>query len=265
MYHSSKVARDRDRLRHEVLEGLGWTLHHIWGTAWYRHRDAEIEKLRLKLERFSEMPLAGRLVVNVPRATTAIKVDFEAVEVDSGGDWIEDYLVADVDKIPSHVDLADPANARRLVTLVKDVVAAEEPVHIETLMQRLRSAADIGRVGQRIRKTLERAINLSNVDFDGDFLSVNGSPLIVVRRPHSDLTRDVDRIHPLELKAAALGVCRDSIAISKNALVDAVSVVFGWRRKGDKIVSAIEQVISELLAAGELVEGAGGLRAAKAS
>jgi energy-coupling factor transporter ATP-binding protein EcfA2/very-short-patch-repair endonuclease len=262
MYHSSKVARDRDRLRHEVLEGLGWTLHHIWGTSWYRHRDAEIEKLRLKLEQLSEMPVEGRLVANEPRSSASIKVDFEAVEVDSGGEWIEDYVVADVDKIPSHVDLADSSNARRLVALVNDVVAAEEPVHIETLMQRLRSAADIGRVGQRIRKTLERAINLSNVNYDGEFLSLEGSPSIVVRRPHPDLMRDVDRIHPLELKAAALGVCRDSIAISKNDLVDAVSLVFGWRRKGDKIVSALERIILDLLHSGELVEGAGGLRAA---
>jgi hypothetical protein len=265
MYHSSKVARDRDRLRHEVLEGLGWTLHHIWGTAWYRHRDAEIEKLRLKLEKLSAMPLAGRLVEKVPLATSSVEVNFEAFEVGEGGDWIQDYVVAEVGTIPGQVDLSDSANARRLVGLVKDVVAAEEPVHIETLMQRLRTAADIGRVGQRIRKTLETAISLSNVDFDGEYLSMDGSPPVVVRRPHPDFMRDVDRIHPLELKAAAMGVCRDSIAISKSDLVDAVSLVFGWRRKGDKIVSALNQIIDELMHAGELVESAGGLRAAATS
>jgi transcription elongation GreA/GreB family factor len=34
-YHSAKSARDRDRLRQEVLEGLGWHLHRIWLTAWF--------------------------------------------------------------------------------------------------------------------------------------------------------------------------------------------------------------------------------------
>ena len=38
MYHSSPVARDRDRLRQQVLEGLGWTFHRIWSTDWYRNR-----------------------------------------------------------------------------------------------------------------------------------------------------------------------------------------------------------------------------------
>ena len=38
MYSSSKVARDRDRLREQVLTGLGWKLYHLWSTDWYRNR-----------------------------------------------------------------------------------------------------------------------------------------------------------------------------------------------------------------------------------
>ncbi|WP_407285809.1 DUF3320 domain-containing protein [Streptomyces sp. BP-8] len=46
MYHSSRTARDRDRLREEVLAGLGWRLHRIWGTDWYRGRTAAELRLR---------------------------------------------------------------------------------------------------------------------------------------------------------------------------------------------------------------------------
>ncbi len=35
-YHSSKSARDRDRLREEVLNRLGWELYRIWSTDWFR-------------------------------------------------------------------------------------------------------------------------------------------------------------------------------------------------------------------------------------
>ncbi len=34
-YHSSSTARDRDRLRQEQLERLGWTFHRIWSTEWF--------------------------------------------------------------------------------------------------------------------------------------------------------------------------------------------------------------------------------------
>jgi very-short-patch-repair endonuclease len=44
-YHSGRSARDRDRLRQEILENLGWKLHRIWSTDWFRNRDAEMKRL----------------------------------------------------------------------------------------------------------------------------------------------------------------------------------------------------------------------------
>jgi very-short-patch-repair endonuclease len=45
-YHSSKSARDRDRLRQEVLEGLGWRFHRIWSTDWFNDPLSEVVRLR---------------------------------------------------------------------------------------------------------------------------------------------------------------------------------------------------------------------------
>ena len=44
-YHSSKTARDRDRLREEILLKKGWSLHRIWSTDWFKNRDQEEERL----------------------------------------------------------------------------------------------------------------------------------------------------------------------------------------------------------------------------
>lgn len=44
-FHSSKSARDRDRLRQEQLERLGWRFHRIWSTDWYRAGKKEEKKL----------------------------------------------------------------------------------------------------------------------------------------------------------------------------------------------------------------------------
>ena len=43
-YHSSPTARDRDRLRREHLENLGWQFHRIWSTEWFSHREQQIER-----------------------------------------------------------------------------------------------------------------------------------------------------------------------------------------------------------------------------
>jgi very-short-patch-repair endonuclease len=55
-YHSSRSARDRDRLRQEVLENLGWKFHRIWSTDWFNDPRKESEKLRCVLtERLNQL------------------------------------------------------------------------------------------------------------------------------------------------------------------------------------------------------------------
>lgn len=55
-YHSGATARDRDRLRQSVLEGLGWTFHRIWSTDWRLNRNAEIERLKNAYEQALAKP-----------------------------------------------------------------------------------------------------------------------------------------------------------------------------------------------------------------
>lgn len=45
-YHSASTARDRDRLRQEQLERLGWRYHRIWSTDWFADPDAETARTR---------------------------------------------------------------------------------------------------------------------------------------------------------------------------------------------------------------------------
>jgi len=49
-YHSSKSARDRDRLRQEVLERQGWCLHRIWSPDWFNNPRKEAMRLRHAIE-----------------------------------------------------------------------------------------------------------------------------------------------------------------------------------------------------------------------
>jgi very-short-patch-repair endonuclease len=44
-YHRAATARDRDKLRQGILEGLGWKLYRIWSTDWWHNADTEMDKL----------------------------------------------------------------------------------------------------------------------------------------------------------------------------------------------------------------------------
>jgi very-short-patch-repair endonuclease len=59
-YHSGRSARDRDRLRQEILENLGWKIHRIWSTDWFKSRDSEIRRLMQRIQELLDADPAYR-------------------------------------------------------------------------------------------------------------------------------------------------------------------------------------------------------------
>ena len=49
-YHSARSARDRDRLRQEVLQMLGWQIHRIWSIDWFRDPRGETARVVRRIE-----------------------------------------------------------------------------------------------------------------------------------------------------------------------------------------------------------------------
>jgi very-short-patch-repair endonuclease len=54
-YRTAATARDRDRLRQTVLEGLGWRLIRVWSSDWARDREKQVQRV---LEALKEGPPA---------------------------------------------------------------------------------------------------------------------------------------------------------------------------------------------------------------
>jgi very-short-patch-repair endonuclease len=59
-YHSSATARDRDRLRQDVLERLGWRICRVWSTDWLRDRETQVRRVQTALERAQREKSAER-------------------------------------------------------------------------------------------------------------------------------------------------------------------------------------------------------------
>jgi very-short-patch-repair endonuclease len=55
-YHSASTARDRDRLRQLVLEGLGWHMLRVWSTDWWHDPSKEASRLQAALQALLEQP-----------------------------------------------------------------------------------------------------------------------------------------------------------------------------------------------------------------
>ena len=68
-YHSSPSARDRDRVRHIILENLGWRLLRIWSTDFFQDPDAVMVRINRQL---SDTLAADRVKAETQRADQSV-------------------------------------------------------------------------------------------------------------------------------------------------------------------------------------------------
>ena len=148
-YHSSKSARDRDRLREEVLQGLGWNIVRVWSTDWFDNPERETEKLVKRLEDLRSKPqpvhedypsLAAELGSQetevmeegkhafdqeaVLNQTQEVVSDIEGAEIASQSDAISVPAVATAD---GDGPLTEAQGVQELVKFRESVIRAETP------------------------------------------------------------------------------------------------------------------------------------------
>ncbi|WP_229070999.1 DUF3320 domain-containing protein [Actinoplanes sp. DH11] len=250
-YHSSRVARDRDRLRDQVLRGLGWRLHRIWGTAWYRNRLGEEQRLRAAIEEAVAAPIRG-LLSSVDDIIERPAVSTETAAVDLRPEWVTPYRIAAVDRLPYWVDPGERGNSHSMKGGVAEIAAVEGPVHITVLHQRLRDSWDIGRIGARIRDNIDAAIREAGLERDGDFVRLPGTAITEVRSPVDECQRTVEQVHDDELVLALTNLVRDTGGVSRDELSAHVAKLYGWTRRGADIARRLERLIDRLVRSGAL-------------
>ncbi|KGN37504.1 DUF3320 domain-containing protein [Knoellia subterranea] len=247
MYHSSPAARDRDRLRQQVLEGLGWRLHRIWGTAWYRDRPTETIRLQAAIELAINAPVTGRLSGVVDHFERA-EVAFAEVDRTAPPAWVTPYVEAAVPRLPRWADPSDPGARFDMVEGIEVLAREEGPVHIDVVHQRLRDAWYIGRIGQRIRENINAAIRQANVTFNDEFLDIPGRSDATVRVPTDDGAglRTAGQVPDIEIRIAVTNLLKDAGTVSYEDLMTATARVFGWNRRGQDITSRLDWVLRRM-------------------
>ncbi len=254
-YHSSKVARDRDRLRQEVLENLGWTLHRIWGPAWYRGRPSEEARLRNAIE----AAIAGRSVA--PAQTVVemgIEVDVDTHDFSAPPPWTRPYVLARLQFKP-RLTMDDPASSGDLERVMVAVIDVEGPIVKALLVERVRTVWGAARMGAKMQGAFDGVLDqlvrrkaVTKVERDG--YVTQKSSVDIVRMPTDDpaTRRSVAQIPAVEFELAISLLIGDSHLPDVVELETGVARIFGWQRRGTDIQAAFNRAMSALQGRGEI-------------
>lgn len=263
-YHSSRAARDRDRLRQEVLEGLGWRLYRIWGPAWYRDRPGETERLRTAIEaavRGDEPPQPVRDAAPAP-----MEVELEEVDFDAMPGWATPFVPADLGYRHYGKEIDSPSYAADLRSSLREVVDGEGPVSVDVCMLRIREGWGIGRASARIRKIVDGAIDAAVARdqlfrTDDGFLYASPDQLEVVRCAEDgdpDTIRKAAQVCRGELALALTRLLAEAGTADREELMFRTARLFGWGRRGNDITAALNSALRQLIEDGNVIEGPDG-------
>ena len=276
-YHSAKSARDRDRLRQTVLEGLGWHLHRIWSTDWWLQRSKEIAKLEEALELAKQKSNAVDDVDLIPPANVPLAHQSadKPVQQETKKLFARGKLVVEqkpIEAFPTEVEFPgqsiymryesfaqtfsgefhDPANANLIRELVGKIVSAEAPLLFDTLCSEITQAWGLKRAGSRIREVVRDAVKKNNLQIrrsgKREFVWTNDlidEPYSGFRIPNENdpKVRSAEEICPEEIANAAIQVLSLHISISQEDLARETARVFGITRLGNKVRSSLEEGI----------------------
>ncbi|PMG64365.1 DUF3320 domain-containing protein [Vibrio lentus] len=258
-YHSSKSARDRDRIRQSVLEGLGWRFHRIWSTDWFRNRHKETERLGDSInsaiayyEAYDSELFAEEVTKSKPKAA------IERVEIEHQASAAV-YQVLPTEKL--YLRLGDAIPDVSTATLAEDilkVVDFESPIHVKQLSIRLLSAVGSSRSGARINRAILDGVGLLNrqgkVELDGEFIVAKSQDEITIRSrvdlPSNE--RKYDLIYDGEIAKAAIDTVKDTFSISSHDLVKSVTEVLGFSSTSKAMKVRTESILLELVNSGTL-------------
>jgi very-short-patch-repair endonuclease len=273
-YHRARSARDRDRLRQEVLEGLGWRLFRIWSTDWFRNPAKETSRLLSAIravEAQSATPCGQEPEEEeLPDTQAALAEVTNDSEISSeppangdqeGTEYQECALDVPVGR--SLLDLTVAETGR----LALAVVEAEGPIHLEEVARRIREAFGLQKTGNRILKHVRDAlVKLSRSEMvirEDEFWSIPGREVQEIRtRQHVSLPlRRASMISPAEYQLAIISVIDESERISTEQLVIETARRFGFNRTGADLKQEINRQKAALMSAGKIKTEGSMLRA----
>ena len=152
-YHSSYTARDRDRLRQQQLENLGWRFHRIWSTDWFMRKEEEIIRARKAFE---------------DAVVFADKVDRGATPNNHNGNGIHREQPANGESKPQrgprpHVPVRTSINqysTAELIQLLRWIASDGQLRTDDQILDEMVATLGFSRRGARIERAIQAAIGI---------------------------------------------------------------------------------------------------------
>jgi very-short-patch-repair endonuclease len=250
-YHSARTARERDRLRQDVLENMGWKIYRIWSTDWIKDPITEGEKLISAIN--NAISNYGTVETLPPEESEIAPDDFitekpRAMDLEQQLNpyQFEKYKETNFSNLPrnswGYLELTDG---------ITEAVKNEFPLHYKLLCQKVAHFYGNQKTTIKVRKKVDYALKKlgDNIYRRGDFLYPSKEAKIVVKMPNM---RTITHIAIEEIAAAMLKILPHCFGTNREGLLSETRKVYGFGSSGANITTAMNAACDLLINSGEV-------------
>lgn len=259
-YHSSVTARDRDRLRQQVLEDLGWKLIRIWSLDWFQNKARQVERVLQFVERCRNS--CDNIPAQSIHLTTEHAPDLSETSSNQESNAIPPaapipyrYYTATFLMTPEDFERSTPVQVAEIVLAI---VQVEAPIQVDDLVRTVQLQYKSPKLGTRKNKRVLDAINSlhaqSLLEFRNEFVYVPGRPIVPRCRENPGA------VCPEEFECAAIYALHVHGELMPDDLILKSVQLLGFKRSGSRLKVEMSAAIERLLASRRVTHGAYGLR-----
>lgn len=249
-YHSAKTARERDRLRQDVLENMGWKIYRIWSTDWIKDPVTEgnrlIEAIEDALKNYGiDEPVSSKVEVD---AEDFVSLEEKAVSIED----IENPYGFEGEQQVSFAHLSRNSSGYLSgADCIMEIVNRLYPVHYDLICQHLAPLLGNTKATVKVKREVDYQLQQLGKKLirKGDFFFPAGYTKVSPRVN----SRKINHISTEELAEAMYRVLSKSVGLTKELLCAETARAYNFHRMTQNITSAINEAF-ELLVKQERIE-----------
>jgi hypothetical protein len=274
-YKSAKTAKDREMIRIQVLQLLGWNIYKLWSPDWWDNPRKILKEIKDAIRNAQNPVNPESISTEHPKPAATIaeekREQFAGVKLQGITQQViethQEYPVYKACSLPATFlnfsdEFFDTRRTQKILTQIQQVIQKEAPISQSLLSKRILSAWGISRLGVRLKEYLDGlydSLNLKYTRQNGSVFYWNSdqSPETynTFRIPENEEhKRSAEDLPKEEIAAGMVEILTNQISLPPDDLVKETARLFGYARLGGNVEQAMKTGTEYALQKGMIAE-----------
>jgi len=274
-YRSAKTAKDREMVRMQVLQLLGWNIYKLWSPDWWDNPRKILQEIKDAIENVNipvepepistKHPKPAKTIAEEKREQFAgVKLQGITQQVIEPKTNSQKYRVCALSTkcLSMSDEFYNPNHYYTIKNQILYIIQRESPISHNLLSKRILSAWGISRLGSRLNEFLTviyAELNLKKTDQDGSIFywssEQNPETYNTFRvSENEEQKRSADDLPKEEIAVGVIEILTNQISLPLDDLVKEAARLFGYARLGGNVEQAMKTGIEYALQKGMIAE-----------